>query len=137
MRFRGFRNGERLPEDLAGGGIERDHAAAKRAALEFRVARESFFKGGERLVEHSLVKARRGGGQGGEVIHGLDLPDQLAGLRIERIHSAAAIAKEDRGSALRIADGDARAQSGGGLKAPTRAAGIGVERIDGAGCGSR
>jgi hypothetical protein len=70
------------------------------------------------LVEHSLMEARRGGGQGSEVIHWLDLRYHLTALRIERIHGAAAIAKEDRRSTLRLADGDTRAQTGARLKAP-------------------
>ena len=57
------------------------------------------------------------------MIHRTDLPDHLAGFRIQRIDRRAGIAEEDRRSAVGITEGDARADLRCRLESPVRASG--------------
>src|SRR4029079_10080225 len=83
-----------LPDPLAGGRIQRHHAAAKRTAFVARIG------GGDGLVssphrngQSARRKLRTSSDHGKRVIVGTRLPEKPAGGTVERVDIAAKIAE--------------------------------------------
>ena len=133
-RMRSLCNRVRLPDPLAGTGIEGAHAADGGAARVVRDPCLKAFPGRDRNIEPSLVQRGRCGHARGVVILDVRLPDLTPVLRVDGVGAGLEVTEEhrvadssfalDRSHRHRVAD------TGPGAVRPVDAARGGIERID-------
>ena len=112
--------------------VEREQAAAKRAALVAGRQHHRFLVRRHGHVEHSRVQLRRTGDSRGRMRIDFHLPDQRARGRVHRVRIRGLIAEERRQLARRAAarpDDDGAVERRVGFEGPVRAAGTRVQRV--------
>src|SRR5262249_42436845 len=105
-------NRETLPEYFSGVSVERQKAAAESAAFVFGVTPGGLFERRDRHVEAVAIKDWRAGDAGEEMVFDLSLPEQLAGVGVQRLDVRFLVAEIDRVFGLR--SGGQRAYADGG-----------------------
>ena len=111
-------------------GIERDHAAAERAAFVRRDDGRSFFERRHAGVETPVVERHGAGDHRIAVVVHFHLPPQRAGRRVERVDLRVGVPEEHAGApARRRPDDGTRTNAGIGLECPDQAAGFRVEGV--------
>ena len=113
------------PDFITALRIERDDAAAERAAFVGCLPADPFFAGRQRHVQPSVVQDGRSGDPRGAVLVELLLPAQVTGDCVDAVDHRAQIAevgRRVRGRIRSITDRDRRAHAAVGLECPVHAA---------------
>ena len=122
-----------LPDQLAAACVDGGDVAAERAAGIRRIAAGQLLVPGERDVQAAVVKLRCARDSRGGMRIDFPFPDELAIRCVERVEIGFAIAEISERAAIRAGrDRDRVAHGRLRFERPDRAAGRGVERVDGA-----
>ncbi len=132
-----FGDGVGAPDERAAGGIEGGDAAAERAALVGRISRRRPLRRGHRHVQTPIVVARRARDGQARVRIDARLPQLLAAARVERVGVAVEVGDPQARPRIAVAaapgfEHRTRAYLRFCREAPAHAAGVEIERIDGA-----
>ena len=128
--WRRFVQGVRLPDHAAGGGVQRDDAAAEPAALVARNQPRTLFQRRHRYVQPVLEQRGRAGDPRHRVLVDAPAPQRLARIGVNGVHGPGHVAEVRRVADVvrRHADRGPDGRAGG--EDPVRAPGHGVEGID-------
>src|SRR5262249_1153317 len=124
-----LRNRERLPDDLAGLGIERDDAAAELAAFVVRRGTGSFLGRRNRYIQPSTMEPWRASETRGWKRLDPGLPQQLAGYRVERVGVRCTVTEVRSVAAPDAANAHSSPHRCTRFEGPVHAPGCGTQRV--------